>query len=219
MTLKVSVSNTALNKAITLKTQAKLNLTTGQKMVLIPTLKGVGGPITDVAISDEKNFAVEYNEDLNQIIVSPAEGAALDAKTTYPVTLTVTAGGFECPIEQKFKPAVTGVTVKISAVTIPGSKMSGENSAEANVLCTFKQGGKTFAIAPTDVTFTGAKDEGEGWFTYSLSKSATCLVKYNEDKGTISVKNATGKGSVKVELTFPGGKTVKKSLSIKQGNN
>ena len=88
------------------------------------------------------------------------------------------------------------------------------------MLSTYKLGFKTYALEPVSVKFTdGVADEelGEGW--YRVDK-AYVSVKYNEDEGTISVKalkgNSGGKGgSVKVEVNYNGGVTLKKTFSVK----
>jgi hypothetical protein len=221
--VKVVVSNAALDKAVTYKTQAKMNLVTGQKMVLIPQFKGISGEISDVKFDDTSAtlFDVEYNEDLGQIIVAPAEGATLSSKTQYAPTITTTVGGVECTSTVKFKPVATKPTVKIAGLTLPKANVAKADAA-ASLISTYKLGGKTFSIAPSAVKFTnGPAVEGEdGWF---IDSKTNAKVHYDAENGVIEVKanDAEGaaaikKGSVNIEISFAGlEKPVKKTLSIK----
>ena len=241
ITVKAQMSKLALaNKALTYKTQTKMNLSTGQRMVLIPQFKGVTGEYEDVKLAsgDEKTFELEPDYERGQVYLAPADGVTLSSKTQYTPTIEATVGGVPVTTQLKFKPQQSNVTVKIDKVTVPKTKMEdGTMEAEANVLCTYKQGGKTFTTAPnrqgdTDaVTFmidnktkapaVGGEELGklgltDGW--YKIDK-ANVLVKYEASTGTILVR-PTGKvvkpknGSVKVWLNF-NGKIVKKTLNVK----
>ena len=243
VTVKVTMSSLSLtNKALPLKVQTKMNLSTGQKMVLIPNFKGVTGNlvVNDLSEADAKNFDLDYNEELGQIYLAPAEGATLSTKTQYTPVINTVVGGVPCTTQLKFKPSQSAIKVKIDKVTVPKSKMvDGSMSAEANVLCTYTLGGKTFAIAPNNqedekgavttkaVTFMlNNKTEApmvegtDGW--YKIDKS-NVLVKYEDSTGTILIrptgKVANGKvGSVKVRLNF-NGKIVNQTLNIKVDKN
>ena len=220
--IKVVVSNMALDKAITLKQHTQLNPVTDQKMVLVPTLKGVDGAITDVRFGeDEKQFEAEYDELRNQILIGLQDGKAMGPKDKAERILYITAGGIECPVKVKIQPKLTKPKVKIDNLKLPKSGlMNGTATGTVNVLSTYKLGFKTYALEPVSVKFTnGVADEelGEGW--YRVDK-AFVSVKYNEDEGTISVKalkgNSGGKGgSVKVEVNYNGGVTLKKTFSVK----
>ena len=220
--IKVSVSNMSLDKAITLKQHTQLNPVTDQKMVLVPTLKGVDGAITDVRFGeDEKQFEAEYDELRNQILIGLQDGKAMGPKDKAERILYITAGGIECPVKVKIQPKLTKPKVKIDNLKLPKSGlMNGTATGTVNVLSTYKLGFKTYGLEPVSVKFTnGVADEelGEGW--YRVDK-AYVSVKYNEDEGTISVKalkgNSGGKGgSVKVEVNYNGGVTLKKTFSVK----
>ena len=214
--VKLVVSNSTLDKAVSFKVQSKLDVTRGYKMVIIPTLKQIGGKIEDVKIADER-FDIEYNEDLNQIIVAPVEGAQI-SKGKLETTVTVTVDGIECPIKLKTTVNAAKPTVKTSKVVLTKSSViAGTAEADVNILSTFKQGGKLFTVAPTEVTFNGTlQDDG----SYLVSdKKGTAIVSYDAESGIINVKsgaNANGKmPSIKMVAKYNGGVEVKKTLSVK----
>ena len=221
VSVKLVVSNKGLDSAVALGVKTKMNLMTGQKMVVVPTLKGIGGPIEDVAFdsASAELFEVEYNDEINQIIIAPVDATKLNPKTKYDTTLTVKAGGVDCPTKLKIQLDAKKPTVKIAKVTIPKANLeAGTGEGVANILSTYKVGGKTFAVAPTDVKFTSGSansELGDGWYTDSKTKVA---VKYNAEDGTISVKALSGAkaGAVKVDVYF-GTEKVGKTLAIKKG--
>jgi uncharacterized repeat protein (TIGR02543 family) len=211
--VKVAVSNKALDKAVTLKVVTKMDVTRGQKMVLVPDLKNIGGQIDKIELKDkDENFEVEYNKDMNQIYVSAVEGKNV-AAGKFEKTFKVTVDGVECTSTVKTKITAKKPAVKISKVNLP--KKVGA-MGEASIRATVKQAGKIFEVVPTAVKFTNgtANEElGEGWFNVE-----GVAVKWNEESGTIStviVDNTKVKKSVKVEITFAGNVKIKKTLTIK----
>ena len=212
--LKIVVNKTKLDKAVTLKQQAKLNVTTGQKLILVPTMKGISGQITEVKLSDDKTYSAEYNEELNQIIVSINDGETVAPKAAVNLTVTAVINGIECPITVKAKAMTTKPAMKVTKITIPASKLNSEEGVgTASLLTTYKQGGKTIGIAPTKVTIDGATAEVGQWTTYTKGKFS-CEVCVNED-GTVSVRKVSKAGSFKVKAEFNGGIVVTKALSVK----
>ena len=99
------------------------------------------------------------------------------------------------------------------------------------MLATYKVQGKTFSVAPTGidgVMFTNNKTvklsdeaineanlEGEGWY---LDGKTNAYVRYDAEHGKIEIVTTTSSktGSVKVMVTFAGGKKVNKSFNIKK---
>ena len=222
VSVKLVVNKNGLDKAVALGVKTKMNLMTGQKMVVVPTLKGIGGPIEDVEFDETSAalFEAEYNDEINQIIITPVDASKLDPKTKYATTLTVKAGGVDCPTALKIQLDKKKPTVKIAKVTIPKEKLSdGTGEGISNILATYKVGTKTFAVAPTKVEFLDGKTvltvDDEGWATSSKAK---VKVQYNAEDGTISVKAVSGGkgGSVKVNVYF-GTEIVSKSLTVKKG--
>ncbi|MBR6404904.1 MAG: hypothetical protein IKS18_01750 [Lachnospiraceae bacterium] len=210
--LKLTISNKELDKAVSLKVYTKMNITTGQKLVLIPNLTNCGGHIEAVTI-DNDNYVIEYIEELNEILVDVAEGKSVSAGVFTP-TITLSINGYDCPVAVKTKIAVTSPAVKISKVNLPkDSAAAGTAEGEASIRATIKSGGKIFEIRPEDVIFPNASlYNEEGWYAVN-----GVIVKWNQEEGTISVRTP-GDGqkisSVKVELYFKG-KTVKKILTLK----
>ncbi len=229
--LKIIVSKLSLNeKAVNIKKQSGMDITTGQKMVLIPQLKGISGEILDVDIDEasKRNFEVDYNANLNQIYLTPAEGAVLNAKSKYTVKFIVDVDGVICTKTLKrFAISAKKPSVKIASVILPKSKLGKSVLvAETNVLATYKLGGKRFTVDPIEggVTFpngtlVSSTDDitgidGDGWYFDSKTKS---YVKYDGESGKILIVTAPGskKGTVKVNVKFNGNVKVKKSFSIK----
>ncbi|MCR5249952.1 MAG: hypothetical protein K6E50_05035, partial [Lachnospiraceae bacterium] len=219
----VSVSNAALDsKAVSIKLQTKMDLVSGQKMVLVPTLKAIGGEISEVKL-DEAGAALfdcEYNEELNQIYLTAVDASKLNAKEKYSFNVILTVGGVECKVLMKnVKLTAKKPAVKISKVVVSKSKVvAGTAEAEANVLSTVKQGGKTFTVAPTSVEFNGTKND-DGTWTISDSKKGTATVSYDAETGTIKVvsaANAAGKmPTIKAVIKYNTGVEVKKTISVK----
>ena len=223
-TLKIVVSGVKPEKAVTFKQQTKLNVTTGQKLVLLPTLKGITGDIDETVTVADENFEAEYSADLNQIIVSVADDKTVAAKTKVDTTLTLEVDGVTLEsVPLKFTVQSTKPTVKIAKVQLKKNGKVAQVGSEgtANVLSTYKLGGKVLSITPKiaidGITESSTADD-DGYYTYSMDKKGTktILVKVNEDN-TISVKatDKTKAGSIKVNLSYDGGVTVKKSLAVK----
>ena len=214
----------AVDSAFKLNIKSKMDVTRGQKMVLEPKFNGASGPITGVDIkTDDSSFTAEWVEAKNQIVVGVADGKTV-AKGKYTETFTITSGGQEYPITLKnFQVNATKPTVKLAKVTLPKSKITGDDGAEGktNINATYKQNGKTFGIAPEKVEFMvgkNAADESKdesGWYVVNTTNNV--LAQYDEATGVINVKvkNSTGKaGSVKVAMTFPGGANVTKTFTV-----
>ena len=218
--IKVSVTNTELNRAVTLKVKSKIDLTTGQKMVLIPTLNGIGGPIEEISLPGELGTfgASDYNAATNQVVVSALNPASLNTKDNYDLTFNVQAAGEEFTAKVSFKVTAKKPTVKIANVKFPNTLGSAELEGATNVLSTYKYGGKTFSTEPVEVKFTnGAAVEGEeGWFTDSKTGAK---VSYDAESGRILIKTASGAkaGTVKVSLKYAGqAKAINKTFKIQK---
>ena len=227
-TLKIAISNLATtDKAITLNYKTKANIAVGQKGVVVPALKGVGGTIESVAVSDEKLTAA-YNATTNQIIVTPGDGVTGAVKEDLKFTMT-TSTGVECNTTIKnFQVLAKNPSVKIPALKLKKTAIKSEDGASGytNLLCTVKSGGKTFAVKPTKIEFY----EGNNKLTpndtgvYTLKNGATFELEYSEDEGLLAVKNfkqASGNaGTIKVWTYFNGNETqpVKASFAIKAVN-
>ena len=231
--LKVVVSKNDLKKdAITLNYKTKIDLTTGQKGVVIPTLKGVGGPLEEtVELSGTyaEQLSAAYNPATNQIIVTPNAENTLTTASKADLTFKMTAGGVACETTIKnFQLQAKNPAVKLGKITLPKSKIidmaeGAEGAAgETNILATYKQGGKTFSVQPEEVTFMVGKDaaqpESEGSEWYVVNTKDKVLARYDAETGTIYVKaqNTAGKaGSVKVAIRFPGQtKAMNKSFTV-----
>ncbi len=218
---KLTVSDAALaEKAVSLKVKTKLDLVSGQKMVIEPTLKGINGEISDIALdaANAELFDIEYNDELNQIYISAKDITKVNSTTKYTFVISLTVGGKECTATLKNqKLQAKNPAVKIAKLTLPKAQASTADAA-VNVSATYKLGGKTFSVAPAGVKFTKgtAVEDEEGWF---IDSKTNAKVHYNAEEQVIEVKAgaiAIKSGSIAVEVSFAGStKAVKKSLSIK----
>ena len=235
-TLKVKVADTAIdNKAVTYTVKTKMDVTKGQKMVLVPKLNTIGGQIDEeVTIGDGNTYAAQYYAESNKIVVGPVDDDWTKVSgNKFEQDVKVKVGNI--PVSTKVKTNITNgkPTVKIGNVTFkqadfPGKTEDGEFTAltgETNILSTYKQYGKTFSLEPEKdkdgnalVTFTNVESttpDDDGYFT---DKTTKALVKYDTESGKILVKttSASKKGSIKVAVKFYGQtKTINKSFSIK----
>ncbi|MBR5407690.1 MAG: hypothetical protein IK111_08610, partial [Lachnospiraceae bacterium] len=220
--ITIVVNGKPLANAVKYKINTKLNVTTGQKMVITPTLVGVAGPITDAKIDNASSkFEASYNEARNQIIVGVKSGETVPVSKANTEVITVTAGGIECPVTVKFATVSSKIAVKIAKVTLPLAKLSaGTAEGETNVLATYKIGKKTFTIDPVSYQFmdgkTAASEDSEnpGW--YKINASGV-RVHYDQTTGKIEVVSLSGAqkaGAVVVNLTFNGGVTVKAKVPV-----
>ena len=205
-----------------------MNITTGQKLVLIPTLKAISGTIGDEITIADNRFEAVYIPGLNEIIVGIKDGASV-AKGNVDTAITLTVGGVKITTPLKFKVVTSKPTVKIDKVYLPKSMLSNSKTGTtgydgimgcANVKCTYKLGGKVISIDPISITpvshgkSTITKVDGEENM-YKDSKTGAILT-VNEDN-TISISGPiSGAGTIAIEIKFPGDVTIKKSLSIKK---
>ena len=221
--LKITVSNKALSDGVKLTVKSKMDITTGQKMVVVPQLTQVGGPIENVTIETDGNFGCEYNATTNQIIVTAVKPELKAGKYTQSFHVTTAVEEFDVELKN-FQVTAKKPGVKVPTITFPKTSLgTAELAGSTNVCATYKQNGKTFSTAPTAVSFpngTPSNNEkftaDEGWF---LDSKTNALVKYDAETGKILVQTVSGskKGTVKVNFLFKGmdsSKPMKKSFKI-----
>ena len=226
-TISIVVSDKALNdagKPVSFKSQSKLNATTGQKAVLIPTLKTIGGPITDVQNANLGGaFAAEWNDDLQQIIIGYTDTPDT-AKGQKTLPVNITAGGVTFQITLKFYVETPKPAVKVDKVELKKAQVKAEAGADgtASYLCTYTKNGKKYAMKPDKVEFYNGTAKLEkvdgGDYDYTFTKgSGTLSFTADEDNQVIklNLKDAKAKNiKVKVWCYF-GNNIVKKDLSVK----
>ena len=223
VSVKLSVSDAALaDKAVSLKVKTKLDLVSGQKMVLEPIRKNIAGEISDVALDETSAalFDIEYNDEVDQIYIMAKDVTKLDTKTKYNFTVSMNVGGKACSFTLKNqKLAAKKPSVKLSKATMPKANVTaGTAVATVNVLSTSKLGGKIFTVAPLEVSFNGTQQDDGTW--QISDKKGTATVSYNAEEGTITIvsgANASGKmPAIKATLKYNGGVEIKnKTISIK----
>ena len=200
--VKVKVSDTALSSAVKLTVKSKYDVVTGQKMVIVPTFKDLGGKLEDVNI-DMDGFSAVVNEAGN--IVVDYEGSAYNVKNLNIGTMT-----FKLSVEgvdDEVAVAVNKVKAKKSAVKVKAAKVTMKQGAEgvANLVCSYTDGAKNLhLVAPLSVTVVKAN-------------KVTAVVS-EDDPTVINLSGLTGKsGSVKVKATFPGGLEKTVTIKVKAG--
>nr|MCR5418241.1 hypothetical protein [Lachnospiraceae bacterium] len=217
-TFKVVVSNAALAGSVGFKQQAKLNVTTGQKLILTPVFKGISGTIGDAIVAEDKRFEAEYMENLNQIVVSVAQGQSVKAKKKIKTKLSLEAGRVKCSIPVTIIPAATKPTIRIRKVVVPKGK-GAEVSGVTNVWSFFKQGGKTITIEPDSIVPVSygkkSKITRVTGKTNVYTESVTgATITVNEDH-TLTVTGSNLKsGSIRISAVYSDGTKATGTLSV-----
>ena len=224
--ISVKVADKDINKAVTLTVKSKMDVTKHQKMVIIPKLNTVGGEIAEEVGISEK-YDAQYYAESNKIVIGPKDDDWKSvSKGSFEEDITVTVAGIPCKYKVKTKILAAKPTVNIAAVTFAKSAFPGTAESpltgETNILATYKMNGKTFSMEPDKdgdnalVKFpngTASNDVAGGY----LDSKTNTIVKYDAETGKIIVLTTaqSKKGTVKVEITYPGQTApMKKSFKI-----
>ena len=213
-TVKVKVSDKVISA--TGKVKQKYDIVTGQPMVVIPTLKEVGGEITDVSVAAAPGAIYTDFEavmDGGNINVYYTGTKAIDVKNMKigDLKFSITVEGIDAPVEFTLKNVTAKKTtpkVKASKVTIPKSALEKADGstviATANILSSYVDSAKhTQTITPADVKLVPKNVEA---------------VRDESDYSRILIKKLTGKsGSIKATLTYGGGVTKTVTIKVAQG--
>ena len=198
--VKVKVSNKDLSSAVKLTVKSKYDVVTGQKMVIVPNFKDLGGKLEDVNI-EMNGFSAVVNEAGN--IVVDYEGSAYNVKNLNIGTMTfkLSVEG----VEDEIAVTINNVKAKKSSVKIKAAAVTLKAGAEgvANLVCSYTDSAKNLhLVAPLSVKIAKVKN-----VTATVSE---------EDPTVINLSGFTGKkGSVKVTATFPGGLTKTVTITVK----
>ena len=202
--LTVKVTDKALTaKNVKLKVKQKMNLITGQSLVLNTTLKDVNGYISSVELMDdpEKSKFEVYGG--SNIYVTPKEGATMDTKTkeTINLKITVSDGDNDVAIENvsfSFKAVATAPTFKVQKAFYTAQN----NIVSVNFTSTYKNGAKhQVKLNPTSMKQIKGQDKFAA-LTYEDGDQKGNVI-FNED-GSFSgtVKVAKGSASAQFEATY-----------------
>lgn len=222
LSVKVKVTDKALDNAASGKITQKYDVVTGKPMVIAPTLKEVQGSISAVKVSavtlkkgtapSASDFTAKVNNGNIEVSYS---GSLLSAKNlkvgdmTFILTVTDNDGNkISVPLTvknvsaKKTKPTVNAVKVtipKASAEKADGKSVIGC----ANIISTYKDSAKHVqTIVPTKVTLE--------------CKSVEARADGNNGKILITKLDGNS-GSVKATLTYQGGVTKTVTISVKKG--
>lgn len=224
-TLNVKVSTSPLDNAVGLKAKSKIDITGGTKMIVVPTIKSVQGPIMDVTFEAGKNdndkFECTYDEASNQIIVNPADDTLAAGKYTVLFHINSAGAEFDVPLKnfkvEAKKPSVQIPEVKFRKADFGKKALAGA----ANISATSKVNGIIYSVEPVDVSFakataTTSEDTvvGAGWYK---DYKTNVYLQYDKESGKINIVAPEGskKGTVKVEVKFKGQtKVVNANLKI-----
>ncbi|MBP5608857.1 MAG: InlB B-repeat-containing protein, partial [Lachnospiraceae bacterium] len=198
--VKVKVSETALTNAVKLSVKSKYDVVTGQKMVIVPAFKDLGGKLEDVSIEKE-GFSAVVNEAGN--IVVDYEGSAYNTRNLKmgDLTFKLTVEG----VEDEVAVTVKKVSAKKTAVKVKAAKVFVKNGAGvANLVCSYKDSaGNMHLIAPEKINL-------------DKLKNVTAVVD-EEDPTAVNITSLNGKsGSVKANVQFRNGYS--KTVTIKVGS-
>ncbi len=208
--VKIKVSTKALDKAVTLKVLNKLDVVTGESMVVVPTFKDITGNIKEVYVAEPANMGFEASVNEAGNIVIDYTGTDYDAKKLKigNMKLALRLEGVSSTIEvglKSVKAKKTTPTLRAAAVVVPmGTKEPGSKViGTANILSTYKDAsGAVRKLEPA-----------EGGVEILSAKNVTASVNAT-DQTRIDITGLSAKsGSVKVKVTYPGGVT--KNLTIK----
>ncbi|MBR3308268.1 MAG: 30S ribosomal protein S21 [Lachnospiraceae bacterium] len=128
--LKVSVGNTAEDKALKLKVKGKLDYVAGGNLFVTPKIKGFGGEITDAAIDTdalpaEEQFDPQYHASWNGSCIEIVTTDAFKAdrrKRTIPLILTLTSGKvLKGTVSVKPKMGKVSLDIYDASVTVSGN--------------------------------------------------------------------------------------------------
>ncbi|MBP5609007.1 MAG: hypothetical protein J6X66_12190, partial [Lachnospiraceae bacterium] len=196
--VKIKVSNKDLAKSISLKVQSRYDVVTGQKMVIVPTLKDIDGEITGVEAVD-KDYSAVVNEAGN--IIVDYSGKALDARHLKMGNLSYKL--MISGIDEKVTVTIKNVKAKRSDVTVNAAGVSlKENKAgTANIICSYKDAsGAKHLISP---------------LTAEIKEMKHVQASKSDDPTVINIFDLTKKkGSVTLKLTFPGNVTKKVTVKV-----
>lgn len=200
--VKVRVSDIAPDKAVKLSVKSEYDVVTGQKMVIIPTLKEISGRITAVE-TDKEGFKAAINEAGN--IVVGYEGSAYNKNNLNIGDMRFKLGisGIDDPVEvtlKKVKAKKTLPAIKKVKVFVP-ENASGDIKATANIVCTYKdRAGVSHVIVPESA---------------EIVKLAYVDAEVSGDPTRINIRSMSKKsGHVKLKLTFRGGVTKNVTISL-----
>ena len=201
--LKVKVSDKELKNSVGFKVISRLDVVTGQSMIMKPVFKEAGGKISSVSVN-EAGYAVSVNS-AGDIVVAYA-GTGLTAKKPVIGSLTIKmivegiADPFECTTA-KLKAKKSSPKVRAAAVVMPADQSPGATV----IVSTYKDGsGKLRALEPETVEIT--------------QKKKVEAVVDGLDKTRINVTGLAAKsGTVKLKLTFRGEYEKKLSVKVKAG--
>ena len=197
--VKVKVSDKALSDAVKLTVKSKYDVVTGQKMVIVPNFKDLGGKLEDVSI-EKDGFSAVVNEAGN--IVVDYEGSAYNTKNLKmgDLTFKLTVEG----VEDEVAVTAKNVKAKKTNVKVTAAKVFVKNGAgTANLVCSYKDSaGNMHLIAPKNVNL-------------DKFKNVTAVVD-EDDPTVINITSLTGKsGSVKAIADFGNGYTKAVTIKVK----
>ena len=197
--VKVKVSDKALSDAVKLTVKSKYDVVTGQKMVIVPNFKDLGGKLEDVSI-EKDGFSAVVNEAGN--IVVDYEGSAYNTKNLKmgDLTFKLTVEG----VEDEVAVTAKNVKAKKTAVKVTAAKVFVKNGAgTANLVCSYKDSaGNMHLIAPKNVNL-------------DKFKKVTAVVD-EDDPTVINITSLSGKsGSVKAIADFGNGYTKAVTIKVK----
>ena len=204
--VKVKVSDKDLSKAVTLRIKSRINVVTGEAMVLTPVFKDVNGTISTVSIENE-DYEAELDEKGN--IIVNYTGTALNAKNLNIGTLNFKLGisGIDDEVAvslTKVKARKTAPAVKAAKVTV-AKDAAGDVIAVANIVCTYKgSDGRYHSIAPESTTIK------------KLSKGIMAAISEDDNTLVNITKLEKKRCIIKIALTFKGGVTRNVTIRVKK---
>ena len=210
VSVMIKVSSKPLDGAVTGKIQSKLDVVTGQEMVVIPTLMEVGGKITGASVTSPADFTARVNEAGNIVIGYTGDKYDIKNLKIGEMKIALTISGISTPVALTLKGVSaqkTTPTVKAAQVNIPANVAPADDKVigTANILSTYKtKSGMIRRINPVKVVIDTAK-----------CKNVTASVNTADITEIDIIRLSAKSGSVPVAVTYPGGIVKKLTIKVK----
>ena len=204
--VRIKVNSVALDKCIKLKVQRKLNVVTGQSMIVKPDMKrNLNGGIVSVDVLEE-GFSATVDSVGSLAIEYAGDKYNANNLKIGTLTLDLHIGGVEKPVTMYFKnvkAVKTLPTVKAAAVVIPKDSVPAEGKVigTANIESYIKlANGRMKLVDPLNVEIVS-------------TRNVTAKVNA-DDKTEVNIESMSkSSGSIKVKLTYKDG--LAKTVTVK----
>ena len=206
-TVKVKVSEKALENSVKMSVKGKYDVVTKQRMVLLPQYKEISGKILSVS-SDTPGYIVSLNAAGNVVVGCTTDDNVNKGLKMKDLSMKLTIEGVSDPVAvnvKKIKAKKTTPTFAKVEFSMPNGAGGTSNAAVANLVYTYKDSAKMLhEITPEKLEVS--------------AKSCKAELK-DGDNGHVYIKDLSEKkGTVTLTAYFPFGVKRKGSIKLKKSN-